>query len=59
MATQTGTDSPYCRNTKIGSNDLIAVWLTNQIYAVVNNKKLANEAMQTTEGKIKFKKRKK
>lgn len=43
---------------KANSDELMTLWFANQIYAVVNNKKLANEAMQTTEGNIKFKKRK-
>jgi hypothetical protein len=38
---------------------LLTLWLSDQIYALVKDEKLANEAIQVTEEKIKFKKRKK
>ena len=44
---------------KTSSDELMTLWLADQIYAVVKDEKLANEAMQATEEKIKFKKRKK
>lgn len=44
---------------KVSSDELMTLWLADQIYAVVKDEKLANEAMQVTEEKIKFKKRKK
>ena len=44
---------------KASSNELMTLWLADQIYAVVKDEKLANEAIQATEEKIKFKKRKK
>jgi HTH-type transcriptional regulator, competence development regulator len=44
---------------KANSDELMTLWLADQIYAVVKGEKLANEAMQATEEKIKFKKRKK
>lgn len=44
---------------KADEDELFTLWLADQIYAVVKDEKLANEAIQITEGKIKFKKRKK
>ncbi len=44
---------------KADTDELLTLWLADQIYAVVKDEKLANEAMQATEEKIKFKKRKK
>lgn len=44
---------------KANSDELMTLWLADQIYAVLKDEKLANEAMQVTEEKIKFKKRKK
>ena len=44
---------------KADTDELLTLWLADQIYAVVKDEKLANEAMQVTEEKIKFKKRKK
>jgi transcriptional regulator with XRE-family HTH domain len=44
---------------KVSSDELMTLWLADQIYAVVKDEKLANEAMQVTEEKIRFKKRKK
>lgn len=44
---------------KVDKDELLTLWLADQIYAVVKDEKLANEAMQLTEEKIKFKKRKK
>lgn len=42
---------------KVSSDELMTLWLADQIYAVVKDEKLANEAMQVTEEKIRFKKR--
>jgi transcriptional regulator with XRE-family HTH domain len=44
---------------KADVDELLTLWLSDQIYAVVKDEKLANEAIQVTEEKIKFKKRKK
>lgn len=44
---------------KANEDELLTLWLADQIYAVVKDEKLANEAIQVTEEKIKFKKRKK
>jgi transcriptional regulator with XRE-family HTH domain len=44
---------------KADEDKLLTLWLSDQIYAVVKDEKLANEAIQVTEEKIKFKKRKK
>ena len=43
---------------KTDVDELLTLWLSDQIYAVVKDEKLANEAMQVTEEKIKFKKSK-
>lgn len=43
---------------KANEDELLTLWLADQIYAVVKDEKLANEAIQVTEEKIKFKKRK-
>lgn len=44
---------------KADQDELLTLWLADQIYAVVKDETLANKAMQVTEEKIKFKKRKK
>ena len=44
---------------KADQDELLTLWLADQIYAVVKDEKFANEAMQATEEKIKFKRRKK
>jgi transcriptional regulator with XRE-family HTH domain len=44
---------------KVDEDELLTLWLSDQIYAVVKDEKLANEAIQVTEDKINFKKRKK
>lgn len=44
---------------KANEDELLTLWLADQIYAVVKDEKLANEAIQVTEEKIKFKKSKK
>jgi len=43
---------------KADVDELLTLWLSEQIYAVVKDEKLANEAIQVTEEKIKFKKSK-
>lgn len=40
---------------KANSDELMTLWLANQIYAVVKDEKLANEAMQVAEKKIRNK----
>jgi len=42
---------------KANEEELLTLWLADQIYAVVKDEKLANEAIQVTEKKIRFKKR--
>jgi len=42
---------------KANADELQALWLADQIYAVVKNEKLANEAMSIAEGQIKNKKK--
>jgi transcriptional regulator with XRE-family HTH domain len=37
---------------KANSDELMTLWLADQIYAVVKDEKLANEAMQVAEKKI-------
>ena len=44
---------------KASSDELMTLWLADQIYAVVKDEKLANEAMQVADMKINLKKRKK
>jgi hypothetical protein len=44
---------------KASSDELMTLWLADQIYAVVKDEKLANEAIRVTEEKIRFKKCKK
>jgi transcriptional regulator with XRE-family HTH domain len=44
---------------KTSSDELMTLWLADQIYAVVKDEKLANEAMQVAEQKLNFIKRKK
>ncbi len=39
------------------ADELLTLWLADQIYAVVKDEKLANEAIQITEKKIKLRKR--
>ena len=43
---------------KTSSDELMTLWLADQIYAVVKDEKLANEAMQVAEKSINSKKRK-
>ncbi len=43
---------------KASSDELMTLWLADQIYAVVKDEKLANEAIQVAEKKINLKKRK-
>lgn len=42
---------------KADEDELLTLWLSDQIYAVVKDEKLANEAIQVTEAKINFRKR--
>ena len=44
---------------KVGKDELLILWLADQLYDVVKDEKLANEAMQVAEQKINFIKRKK
>ncbi|MBP8114168.1 MAG: helix-turn-helix domain-containing protein [Chitinophagaceae bacterium] len=44
---------------KASSDELLTIWLADQIYAVVEDEKLASEAMQMAEKNINLKKRKK
>ena len=44
---------------KAYSDELMTLWLADQIYAVVKDEKLANKALQVAEKKINFIKRKK
>ncbi len=44
---------------KTDSDELLILWLADQLYDVVKDEKLANEAMQVAEQKINSKKRKK
>jgi hypothetical protein len=44
---------------KASSDELMTLWLADQIYAVVKDEKLANEAMQVAEQKINLSKRRK
>ena len=44
---------------KASSDELMTLWLADQIYAVVKDEKLANEAMQVAEKNINQTKRKK
>jgi len=44
---------------KVSNDELMTLWLADQIYAVVKDEKLANEAMQVAEEKIKVNKKKK
>jgi transcriptional regulator with XRE-family HTH domain len=41
---------------KASSDELLALWLADQIYAVVKNEKLANKALGIAEGQLKNKK---
>ena len=43
---------------KTNSDELMTLWLADQIYAVVKDEKLANEAMQVAEKSINLKNRK-
>lgn len=43
---------------KANSDELMTLWLADQIYAVVKDEKLANEAMQIAEKNINLKKKK-
>jgi transcriptional regulator with XRE-family HTH domain len=42
---------------KASSDELMTLWLADQIYDVVKDEKMANEAMQVAEKKINLKKR--
>ena len=42
---------------KAGSDELMTLWLADQIYDVVKDEKMANEAMQVAEKKINLKER--
>jgi transcriptional regulator with XRE-family HTH domain len=44
---------------KANADELQTLWLADQIYAVVKDEKMANEAMQVAEQKLNFIKRKK
>jgi HTH-type transcriptional regulator, competence development regulator len=44
---------------KASSDELMTLWLADQIYAVGKNEKLASEAMKVADKKINLKKRKK
>ncbi|MBK7588678.1 MAG: helix-turn-helix domain-containing protein [Bacteroidetes bacterium] len=44
---------------KASSDELMTLWLADQIYAIVKDEKLANEAMQVAEQKINLSKRRK
>jgi hypothetical protein len=44
---------------KASSDELMTLWLADQIYDVVKDEKMANEAMQVAEQKLNFIKRKK
>ncbi len=44
---------------KANADELQTLWLADQIYAVVKDEKMANEAMQVAEKKINLKQRKK
>ena len=43
---------------QVEKDELLILWLADQLYDVVKDEKLANEAMQVAEKKINFKKRK-
>ena len=43
---------------KADKDELLILWLAEQLYDVVKDEKFANEAMQAAEKKINFKKRK-
>lgn len=43
---------------KVGKDELLTLWLADQLYDVVKDEKLANEAMKLAEQKINYKKRK-
>lgn len=44
---------------KVDKDELLTLWLADQIYAVVKDEKFANEAMQVADKKINHEKRKK
>jgi HTH-type transcriptional regulator, competence development regulator len=44
---------------KTNEDELMILWLADQIYSLVKDEKFASEAMQVTEEKIRFKKHKK
>jgi len=44
---------------KANEDELLTLWLADQIYAVVKDEKLANEVIKVTEKKIKYNKKKK
>jgi len=43
---------------KASGDELMTLWLADQIYAVVKGEKLANESMQVVKGNINLKKKK-
>ena len=43
---------------KVDKDELLTLWLADQLYDVVKDEKLANEAMKLAEQKINYKKRK-
>ena len=44
---------------KASSDELMTLWLADQIYEIVKDEKIANQAMQVAEKKINLKQRKK
>ena len=44
---------------KADKNELLTLWLADQLYDVLKDEKLANEAMQAADKKIKYQNRKK
>ena len=44
---------------KADVDELLTLWLSDQIYTVVKDENLANEAIQVTEEKIRFRKKRK
>ena len=51
--------NPLAEILKADKDELLTFWLADQIYNVVKDEKLANEAMQVAEKKIKHQKSKK
>lgn len=50
---------PLSEILKASKDELLTLWLADQLYAVVKDEKLANKAMQVAEEKIKINKKKK